>query len=137
MHFVGSQRPDDPARFFALADLFVFPTRHDLFGAVVSEAMAASTTVFSSVHAAAPRDLTEDGVAGFAIALRNAAASRAAIERTLGMRALGRERMIAKARSVVLTSTCEAAEGLIIAAPQNAREPPASVPQEACPEGTA
>jgi glycosyltransferase involved in cell wall biosynthesis len=136
VHFLGFQAPDDLARLFAVADLFVFPTRHDPFGAVLSEAMAAGTPVVSSVHAAATRDLVEDGVTGFAIEPRDTGAFCGAIERALGMSALDQERMIAKARSVVMPHTFEAAAASIIAALQSARERPTSVSPRVSPEIT-
>jgi glycosyltransferase involved in cell wall biosynthesis len=98
--------------------------------------MAAGTPVVSSVHAAATRDLVEDGVTGFAIEPRDTVAFCAAIERALGMSALAQERMIAKARSVVMPHTFEASAASIIAALQSARERPTSVSPGASPEIT-
>ncbi len=67
VHFLGFQQADEVAKYLALADVFVFHTLCDPFGAVLSEAMAAGVPAVSSVYAAATRDLIEDGVTGFRI----------------------------------------------------------------------
>jgi glycosyltransferase involved in cell wall biosynthesis len=65
--FLGHLHDDDLARCFALADLFVFPTRFDAYGLVLAEAMAAELPVLSSIYAAATRDLVDEGTTGFTI----------------------------------------------------------------------
>ena len=87
VHFVGFRQADDVARFLALADVFVFHTLHDKFGAVLSEAMAAELPVVSSIHACATRDLVEDGVTGFRIDPRDIAASTRTLLEVLAMSA--------------------------------------------------
>ena len=67
VHFLGFQQADALTRYLALADVFVFHTLSDPFGAVLSEAMAAELPAVSSIHAAATRDLISDGVTGFRI----------------------------------------------------------------------
>ena len=49
------------------ADAFVFPTGHDIWGLVLSEAMAVGLPVISSIDAAATNDLVEDGHNGYAV----------------------------------------------------------------------
>lgn len=65
VHFVGHVAPDQLHRVYALGDVFVFPTRYDCFGLVLSEAMAAELPVVSSIHAAATKDLVREGETGF------------------------------------------------------------------------
>lgn len=65
VHFVGHVAPAELPRYFAMADVFVFPTFSDTFGAVLSEAMAAELPVVASIHAAATHDLVEEGVTGY------------------------------------------------------------------------
>ncbi len=65
VQFAGHVAPAELPRYFAMADVFVFPTFSDTFGAVLSEAMAAELAVVSSVHAAATHDLVEEGVTGY------------------------------------------------------------------------
>jgi glycogen(starch) synthase len=83
VHFLGFRQSDEVATMLALADVFIFPTLADSFGAVLSEAMAAELPVAASIHAAATLDLVEDGVTGFRIEPRDAAASAAVIRRIL------------------------------------------------------
>ncbi len=85
VHFVGFKQTLELIRFLGIADLFVFPTLGDPFGAVLSEAMAAGLPVVSSVYAAATRDLVEDGVSGFRIDPKDTEASAAAILKVLDM----------------------------------------------------
>lgn len=83
VHFLGFLQTDAVAEILARAEIFIFPTLADTFGAVLSEAMAAELPVVASIHAAATLDLVEDGVTGFRIEPRDAVASAAAIRRIL------------------------------------------------------
>jgi glycosyltransferase involved in cell wall biosynthesis len=85
VHFLGFRQAEEVAKYLALADLFVFHTLSDPFGAVLSEAMAAELPVVSSIHAAATRDLVDDGVTGFRIDPRNAERSAETVLRVLDM----------------------------------------------------
>lgn len=85
VHFVGFQQLAGLCRFLAIADVFVFPTLADPFGAVLSEAMAAGLPVASSLYAAATNDLVEDGVSGFRIDPENTEASVTTIREILAM----------------------------------------------------
>jgi glycosyltransferase involved in cell wall biosynthesis len=65
VHFAGyRQRAELPA-FLARARCLAFPTRSDIWGLVLSEAMAAAVPCVVSIHAGAASDLIEDGVTGF------------------------------------------------------------------------
>jgi glycosyltransferase involved in cell wall biosynthesis len=66
VHFIGHVESSSLSQYLALGDLFIFPTLSDTFGAVLSEAMAAELPVLSSIHAAATRDLVQDGLNGWA-----------------------------------------------------------------------
>lgn len=65
VEFLGHLPPEKLAGYYAAADVFVFPTLHDTYGAVIPEAMAAQTIVVSSTHAAAARDFVVDQETGF------------------------------------------------------------------------
>lgn len=81
VHFEGFVQPDQLPWHFALADVFVFPTLSDPFGAVLGEAMAAELPVVTSIYSAATHDLVEHGVSGFHIDPRKPeAASRVILE---------------------------------------------------------
>jgi len=65
--FAGfKQKPDLPA-FYAMADVFVFPTLGDPYGLVVDEAMACSLPVISTSAAGEIRDRIEDGINGYIV----------------------------------------------------------------------
>jgi glycosyltransferase involved in cell wall biosynthesis len=85
VHFLGFRQADEVVKYLALADLFVFHTLSDPFGAVLSEAMAAELPVVSSIHAAATKDLVDDGVTGFRIDPRNAERSAETLLQVLAM----------------------------------------------------
>jgi glycosyltransferase involved in cell wall biosynthesis len=65
LHFVGFQRDVRP--YFAAADAFVFPTRYEPFGMVVTEAMAAGLPVITTALAGASEIITP-GVNGLLLA---------------------------------------------------------------------
>lgn len=67
VHFIGFVKQDILPRYLALADVFVFPTLSDTYGAVLAEAMAAELPVVSSIYAAATADLVHEGVNGYSI----------------------------------------------------------------------
>lgn len=75
VYFLGYQQRDQLPELFAIADLFVFHTLFDPFGAVLSEAMAAEVPVVSSIHAAATWEWIDEGVTGFRIDPRETDAS--------------------------------------------------------------
>lgn len=75
VYFLGYQQREQLPELFAIADLFVFHTLSDPFGAVLSEAMAAEVPVVSSIHAAATWEWVEEGVTGFRIDPKETASS--------------------------------------------------------------
>lgn len=85
VHFIGHVDPHQLPRYLALADLFVFPTLSDTFGAVLSEAMAAELPVVASIHAAATNDLIEDGVTGYQCDPKHPATGAETILRVLAL----------------------------------------------------
>jgi glycosyltransferase involved in cell wall biosynthesis len=85
VRFLGFQQAKDVVKMLALADVFVFHTLRDPFGAVLSEAMAAGVPAVSSVYAAATRDLIDDGVTGFRIDPKDAQSAADTIVRVLAL----------------------------------------------------
>ncbi len=63
VHFAGRRTGEELARYFASADVFVFPSRTDTFGLVILEAMASGLPV-AAYPVTGPIDLIEDGVSG-------------------------------------------------------------------------
>jgi glycosyltransferase involved in cell wall biosynthesis len=50
---------------FSIADVFVFPSRHDGWAVVINEACAAGLPIIVSTQTGAAHDLVEEGVNGF------------------------------------------------------------------------
>lgn len=85
VHFAGFVQPEELPKWLALADVFVFPSLFDPFGAVLAEAMAAGLPVTASIHAAATEDLVVEAETGIRIDPRDTASSAAAIARLLDL----------------------------------------------------
>ena len=65
--FVGYVSEDLLPKYYMACDLFVFPTRRDIWGLVLNEAMCAGLPAISSDAAAASRDLIDEGVNGLVV----------------------------------------------------------------------
>jgi glycosyltransferase involved in cell wall biosynthesis len=64
IHFVGAKTGTQLARYYAQADVFVFPSRADTFGVVNIEALACGTPV-AAYPVPGPRDIVDPGLTGF------------------------------------------------------------------------
>ena len=65
VRFPGFRNQSELPAFFALADVFVLPSRHEPWGLIVNEAMAAGCAVIVSDEVGSHADLVTDGVEGF------------------------------------------------------------------------
>lgn len=65
VRFAGFQNQSALPRFFALADVFVLPSRAEPWGLIVNEAMASGCPVVVSSDVGCHRDLVTEGVEGF------------------------------------------------------------------------
>ena len=63
VHFLGARFGEDLAKYYASADVFVFPSLTDTFGLVVLEAMASGTPV-AAYEATGPKDVIPGSDAG-------------------------------------------------------------------------
>ncbi|MCK5857889.1 MAG: glycosyltransferase family 4 protein [Abyssibacter sp.] len=90
--FAGFRQKPELPRYYALADVFVFPTLGDPYGLVVDEAMACGLPVISTVAAGEIRDRVEEGVNGYVVPPEDSAALAGAM-RILVEDAALRERM--------------------------------------------
>jgi glycosyltransferase involved in cell wall biosynthesis len=68
VYFEGFQPVEKLPQYYALADVFVFPTLSDPWGLVINEAMSCRLPVISSHKAGAAADLVLDGVNGYTYA---------------------------------------------------------------------
>ena len=64
IHFVGAKKGIQLARYYAQADVFVFPSRADTFGVVNIEAMACGTPV-AAYPVPGPIDIIDEGKTGY------------------------------------------------------------------------
>ncbi|MGB4781512.1 MAG: glycosyltransferase family 4 protein [Candidatus Methylomirabilis sp.] len=90
--FAGFRQKPDLPRYYALADVFVFPTLGDPYGLVVDEAMACGLPIISTSAAGEIRDRIEEGVNGYIVPPEDSAALADAM-RTLAEDVALRERM--------------------------------------------
>ncbi len=117
VRFAGRQTGDSLARYYATADVFVFPSRTDTFGLVMLEAMASGLPV-AAYPVTGPIDIVEDGVSG-ALDEDLAAAAR---------RALTLDRSAARRRALQFTWRATAEQFL-----KNVRHARASVAAKGAP----
>jgi glycosyltransferase involved in cell wall biosynthesis len=61
--FTGFRTGKDLAKYYAMADVFVFPSRWETFGIVMIEAMACGTPV-AAFPCQGPEDVIDEGVTG-------------------------------------------------------------------------
>ena len=67
VHFVGFKTKNELQEYYQAADLFVLPTREDIWGLVINEAMANGLPVITTNKCVAGMELIEDGKNGFII----------------------------------------------------------------------
>jgi glycosyltransferase involved in cell wall biosynthesis len=66
--YEGFQPPERLAEYFGKSDVFVLPSRHDGWGVVINQALAAGLPIITSNAVGAGIDLVENGVNGMRIA---------------------------------------------------------------------
>jgi glycosyltransferase involved in cell wall biosynthesis len=64
VHFTGAKRGKELARYYANAEVFVFPSQWETFGIVMIEAMACGTPV-AAYPCQGPEDVIDQGITGF------------------------------------------------------------------------
>ena len=72
IHFVGYKDKDSLAEYYKAADLFVLPTREDIWGLVINEAMAYALPIITTTKCLAGTELVHSGKNGFLIESENA-----------------------------------------------------------------
>jgi glycosyltransferase involved in cell wall biosynthesis len=113
--FAGQQRGAELARWYASADVFVFPSTTETFGNVVLESLASGVPAVV-VDSGGPQDLVDDGVTGFIARSRDTAdiaAKTAALLREPDLRAAMATRgAVLRARPRMACHQSAAARGL-------------------------
>ncbi len=67
VHFLGFQSKATLVKYYRAADVFVLPTREDIWGLVVNEAMAYGLPVITTDRCVAGLELVEEGVSGYIV----------------------------------------------------------------------
>jgi glycosyltransferase involved in cell wall biosynthesis len=65
IHFIPYKEKNELYRYYQCADLFVLPTRYDIWGLVVNEAMANGLPVITSNKCVAGTEMVQSGINGF------------------------------------------------------------------------
>lgn len=81
VHFVGFQSKEELKRYYRAADVFVLPTREDIWGLVVNEAMAEALPVVTTTRCVAGLELVREGENGYLVPRCDSEALREAISR--------------------------------------------------------
>ena len=92
VHFLGFQNKQTLVKYYKAADVFVLPTREDIWGLVVNEAMAYGLPVITTDRCVAGLELVEEGVTGYIVPVRDVQALAEKMNRILGddLAAMGR-----------------------------------------------
>ncbi len=83
VHFVGFRKTDVLYQFYQAADLFVLPTREDIWGLVINEAMANGLPVVTTTRCLAGVEMVKPGENGFLVEPENEQALMQAIKQIL------------------------------------------------------
>ena len=73
VHVLSFQKKERLALLYQAADLFVLPTREDIWGLVINEALAYGLPTITTDRCVAGLELIEDGVNGYVVPVENAA----------------------------------------------------------------
>ncbi len=71
IHFVGFKTKEELADYYKAADLFVLPTREDIWGLVINEAMAYGLPIITTNKCIAGLELVKNGANGYIVESEN------------------------------------------------------------------
>lgn len=83
VHFLSFQKKERLALLYKAADLFVLPTREDIWGLVINEALAYGLPTITTDRCVAGLELIEDGVNGYVVPVEDADALAEKIQAVL------------------------------------------------------
>jgi glycosyltransferase involved in cell wall biosynthesis len=83
VRFAGFRNQSELPRFFQLADVFVLPSRHEPWGLIVNEAMAAGCAVIVSSDVGSHVDLITDAIEGYVYPVGDVPALAESLRRVL------------------------------------------------------
>ena len=83
VHFAGFKKPIELSRYYRAADIFVLPTREDIWGLVINEAMSYALPVITTNRCLAGLQMIKNGENGFIVPVEDAASVSGAIRKLL------------------------------------------------------
>lgn len=83
IHFIDFMSKEELMDYYLSADLFVFPTREDVWGLVINEAMACALPVVTTERCVAGIEMIENGINGYIVPVENQEILCDAIEKIL------------------------------------------------------
>lgn len=121
VHFVDFMLPEELKYYYLAADVFVLPTREDIWGLVINEAMARGLPIVTTDRCVAGIEMIEDGVNGYVVAVENHQMLYKAIDKILADEEMRDSMAIANLKNIrtytyeisaqdvmaVITSVCE------------------------------
>ena len=83
VHFLGFQKKERLAQYYKAADVFVLPTREDIWGLVINEALAYGLPTITTDRCVAGLELIENGINGYVVPVEDADALAEKIQAVL------------------------------------------------------
>ena len=71
LHFIGFQSKEELKKWYQAADAFVLPTREDIWGLVINEAMAQGLPIITTDKCIAGLELVKEGENGYIVPVDN------------------------------------------------------------------
>lgn len=109
VYFVGFKTKDELAEYYAAADLFVMPSREDIWGLVINEAMSYGLPIVATDRCVAALELVENNDNGMIVPVENPAALAEGILQVLASDMIGMgQRSRLKIRNYTIENMVEA-----------------------------
>jgi len=111
--FVGNVQQAELPRYYAISDIFVLPSKGDIWGLVINEAMACGLPIVATKNAGASADLVREGVNGYVVESLNPKELASPMKKLLQDDGLRKKMGIASKEIVRDWGIKEAAEGFV------------------------
>lgn len=109
VHFIGFQPKEELKEYYRAADIFVLPTREDMWGLVINEAIANGLPVITTEKCVAGHELIEEGKNGFLVPVDDPSAIAEAIRKVVDLDAYEmRKRSLEIAKEYTIENMAEA-----------------------------
>lgn len=107
VHFCGFKNKEELKEYYRCADLFVLPTREDIWGLVINEAMACGLPIISTDKCIAALELVEEGKNGYIVPVDDVEGIRDRINRVLSMADEDKAKMGTRSLEIISSYTFE------------------------------